>query len=460
MLPSFWQLDTPSKQIAWRVLSFIFGCIILLGMGNLYSKGTWVQVLTDKLNYTHTQMNIISSLGDLGMYIFAFPMGKFYDFFGPQLTFILSSLCLFTGYVLMWLTSSELLKTNFIAVGFFLMFSGIGCIAGLSAALPTNVRNFTSQTRGKATGVLVSCFGLSAAIITQLYRLAYSAEEDVSGFMFLLASSLGILPLLGVIFVRLNPPTTKVDIADNEPGSPKVQVVLSRALYGELSGFTLLKNTVFLLLLLMIGMIAACGLFFINNVGAAVKAWKIEALEASTYVIILSLSNCAGRLSYGFLIDKLRSKLPVVALALPVCLLMGTSHFLMAFINNTGILVFGTISTGLSYGGVSSLLPYLTNNYFGDYYFGQNLGWGYLSVGCFSFLIGFISGQVYDHNKTDSLHCEGKNCYMATFLVTTGFCIICSLLTIILARKESQRRKFLPQQYKDGSREEDSLVSH
>jgi len=177
----------------------------------MYSKSTWMPQLRDKLNFTQTQVNIISSVGDFGMYVGATPVGKLYDSAGPQLTFFVSSFCLFGGYSMMCAASQQFLGGNAIMVAIALMFCGLGSIAGFNAAFPTNVRNFEAKTRGKVTGVLISGFGSSAALVTQIYRFFYDSRDDITGFLFLLSLLLGVLPLIGAIFVRLNPRTSLED---------------------------------------------------------------------------------------------------------------------------------------------------------------------------------------------------------------------------------------------------------
>ena len=57
--------------------------------------------------------------------------------------------------------------------------------------------------------------------------------------------------------------------------------------------------------------------------------------------------------------------------------------------------------------------PLLIAEYFGDRYFGINYGATYLADGCFTLLLQFILGLLYDLNVTDraSHTCYGLNCY-------------------------------------------------
>jgi hypothetical protein len=48
----------------------------------------------------------------------------------------------------------------------------------------------------------VSAFGLSAAIVTQIYRFFFAKNDDIEGFLLFLSIGLSSLTLFGVIFIR------------------------------------------------------------------------------------------------------------------------------------------------------------------------------------------------------------------------------------------------------------------
>jgi len=180
-------------------------------------------------------------------------------------------------------------------------------------------------------------------------------------------------------------------------------------------------------------------LLFFNILGEIVKAWKIENIDASIYVITISLSNVVGRLTLGFTLDTIGGKIPFIASMIPAAGLMVVAHCLMAFLNNSISLMLGSIATGISYGATSAILPYVTNNYFGDENFGQNMGWMFLSVGCFSFVFGVITGQIYDRQAVDGQKCFGRTCYMYTLLGTTILGILNIIVVLFLTKKRKTK---------------------
>jgi hypothetical protein len=91
---------------------------------------------------------------------------------------------------------------------------GMGSTAGYYAALNTNMRNFSLNNKGKVTGILSAAYGLSAAMVTQVYKSFFSGR--LTDFLLFCAIFLGSLPLTALIFLQQLAP------ADTEPATPTV----------------------------------------------------------------------------------------------------------------------------------------------------------------------------------------------------------------------------------------------
>lgn len=94
------------------------------------------------LGYTGFDVNLVSSIGDLGLYAGGIPVGFFYDRFGPRLTYTISVVCLATGYGLLWAGVTQRISSNPFVMGLYLVFVGFGSVAGYMAGLLTNTKNF------------------------------------------------------------------------------------------------------------------------------------------------------------------------------------------------------------------------------------------------------------------------------------------------------------------------------
>jgi MFS family permease len=128
--------------------SFVFGAFFLVA-GTLYAFSAYGPELKVKLGYSQTDINTVSSVGDLGLYFGGLPMGAICDFFGAQVTYSLSGVLGFLGYLLMWLGAQGIIGNAPLLMALYLAFAGFGSYAGYTAGLVTNVRNFSPENRGK-----------------------------------------------------------------------------------------------------------------------------------------------------------------------------------------------------------------------------------------------------------------------------------------------------------------------
>ena len=184
----------------------------------------------------------------------------------------------------------------------------------------------------------------------------------------------------------------------------------------NITGLALLRNTDFLLLFTVIGLLSGSGLLLINNVGIMTRAlWdyaekqhknplestqlaamtgvtvellkkkgrkmamqKVQALQVSC----LSVGNATGRILIGFTSDVLvhmtRKSSHRTFLLLPIVLLAIVSQGLAAWpnvITTVHRLLFVSGITGLMYGFLFGLGPVLVFEWFGMSSFSQNWGW-------------------------------------------------------------------------------------
>jgi MFS transporter, OFA family, oxalate/formate antiporter len=347
-----------------------------------------------------------------------------------------------------------------IPMGLYLFISGFGSFAGYSSGLVTNVRNFAPEHRGKITGILVSAYGLSAAIVSRMNSSLFG--KDVVGSLFFLTLVAGCLPLLGVLFVQLttdNPTAPKNDPKRETLGSlqkplssedPPVTEETANLLpppprdvakYGEITGLKLLINPDFILLFCTQLLGCGVGLLFINTVGEIIKSWRITDIAVPTFVIVLSLSNCAGRLIFGLSCDLVKKiRLPPSALLFVCLFLLAIGHLLMIFVQTSVGLMIGTILTGLSYGGQFAVIPIVLNTYYGDKYYATNVGMQALSVAAGVLLLSLISGKIYDSHAIidgDGVpQCYGSECWQGTFIMTAALAAAAHLFVVILVFRE------------------------
>jgi MFS family permease len=484
-----------------RYTSFVAGCLIMLGVGAGYSFGAYSQKLALMLNYTQSEINLAPSLGGIGTYIGAIVNGVLMDHFGTLLTSLFSGVFLFGGWALLYAGSLELVGHKPAILGIYYAIQQFGSQGGFYAALVGNLGNFKLKHRGTVTGILVSMYGLSAFLVSQLYAHVFDSYPPTL-FLFMAFFTLALC-LMGACALRVvKPYSSKGTInqklvavlgTDHWSGSESTQSIFSDSedsslsaspigsspaspfapatpppdhskdlptlsaqdsqptnvpRYGQRKFFSLLRHPDFWCLAVTSFLTAGSGITFITIVGSVAQSWRLTEApynwQASTFTSVLSISNCLGRIIYGVCQDALRKHVRNVTFLLPIALTIGIAHFMMIWWMSVPSLMLGAILTGLSYGGFFATINVIINKYYGDENYSSNLGWNTLIIGVSGLIWGQVAGKLYDHfADPKTKHCYGPNCYRYTFMITTTLCVISLfvVLFIIWRERRDDRKK-------------------
>ena len=123
------------------------------------------------------------------------------------------------------------------------------------------------------------------------------------------------------------------------PTSSTVAIRQHSPLFGNVTGFSLLKNPNFLLVLAYMFIVDGAGLMFINNLGSLLLSGGGSKDDAATIVIAQSVANFFGRLIFGIMADRFQAPSSRPMLMVCVSLFMGSFHLGMAFVNPVFTLV-------------------------------------------------------------------------------------------------------------------------
>lgn len=419
------------------------------------------------------------------------------DRFGATITSLLSGIFLFGGWALMYAGSLKKVAYSPAVLGIFYSIQQFGAQGGFYAALVGNLGNFKLKNRGTVTGVLVSMYGLSAFLVSQLYSRAFNSDPPQL-FLFMAFFTLALCLMGGCALRVVKPyssknkttqklitvqseafsgsestvsnifsdsedslisaPTSSPDPStglihssshsqDDGPSKiPETPVNIPR--YGDRRFLTLLAHPDFWFLATTTFLTAGSGLTFISVVGSVAQSWYLTEppinWQASTFTSILSISNCLGRIIYGVLQDLLRKHVRSVTFLLPISFTILVAHFFMIFWMSTTSLILGAILTGLSYGGYFATINVIINKYYGDKHYSSNLGFNTLIISLSGLIWGQVSGALYDHFADHhTKKCHGSNCYRYTFIITSSMCaisILLSLVTIWRERRDDKRK--------------------
>jgi len=167
------------------------------------------------------------------------------------------------------------------------------------------------------------------------------------------------------------------------------------------------------------------GLVIINNLGSLAQALGAPPNGQDLAVILLSASNCVGRMAFGALSDAYAARV-----SRPVWLVVGASSMAgamaLAAFAPLGALPFAAAWAGFSFGAFWAVGPPLVADRFGNRAFGGIYSVSMLApaVGSYSLSLG-LAAAVYEANigPGGGTVCLGAACYRATFLVLSALCV-------------------------------------
>ncbi|CAM9554235.1 unnamed protein product, partial [Laminaria digitata] len=512
-----------------------------------YAFGLFSDTLKDELGFSQSNVDIIASVGELGLWS-SFVVGLMLERISPRQVYVVGSAASALGLGYVSLAIGKILPTNPAAMAamFYLANFGTACYA--QTAQSTAVRNFPAADRGKVSGLIKSVFGLSSAVLSVLYtgllgaehvgrfllllsvgvpllgmvssvplnlvpakHLSYSIEraQGVSPrltpfyvwfavvTLFLMASvavvffpfalpvpwtgiflvivvlSVSGLPLLyGRVYVRGNvfghsrdssSTSTNFGVepdprnAGDATDSVTADLPLEEDLFGgelfPLLGSTdglgagrnadiescsltweqCLRDKRFWVLFVSFLCGAGSGLVVINNIASI--AASLEMTSSTLLVTALGISNALGRITAGWVSDRIVSAgLPRSLLYCGMLLLTSGVDFLLAA-GIKSLLYPLSVMAGLCYGSMFALVLALTGDLFGAEHIGTNYGLLDLgpAVGSFVFATGVVN-LFYNRGQVTP-DCIGPECFGGTFLCTAVACLCaCGIVYFVLVR--------------------------
>lgn len=206
-----------------------------------------------------------------------------------------------------------------------------------------------------------------------------------------------------------------------------------------MSGATFVEGVLsldFFLILLVLFAGTGSGLTIINNLGNLATALGAAKDGQDVYVVLLSVSNCVGRLAMGTLSDVFASRLIRPGfLTIAVLSMAGATALLSA--SNLTSLYAGSIWVGASYGAFWSVGPPLVADRFGARAFAAIYSLSSISTAIASYALSAgLAASVFDaHSHDGGATCLGIACYQTTFIVLSALCGVGTLAGLMLTRR-------------------------
>ncbi|GAO45925.1 hypothetical protein G7K_0171-t1 [Saitoella complicata NRRL Y-17804] len=396
--------------------------------------------LADRLRLTATQSNIIGAFGNYGVYFGGPFVGMLVDARGPRLPLLLAAGVLFSGYYGLYRAYTYNYETSVTTLALCMLLTGVGSSAGSAAAINSVVKNFPT-TRGTATSIAISLFGLSAFA----FSAAAAFLGDTSAFLLLLSTATGVSCLIGAYFVVIVPPMAidYLTVSESRPSLHDRRRPILRQ-EPDMGGVSLLKSTEFWLFFTVVCFLSGAGLMLINNVGHCVQSlWSVNHPNASpghvrqmqaSHVGTISIFNCLGRISAGVTSDVARRKWGLQRCWF-LCIAAGlfvVAQFAASIITHAQNLYVVSSMTGFAYGMMFGTAPVLLAEWFGVARFSQNWGWLCVGPGIAGSIFNLLYGRTYDSHVSGDQECRlGLECYQAAFQVTGTAC--CAALALAIA---------------------------
>lgn len=337
----------------WQVL--IASTAILLCTGAVYAFSVFAGPLSAAKGWSMAEImlafTINSAISPIPMILGGFLTDKGLSKWSIAIGGVLFGLGFFlTGLV----TSPAMLYLSYGLIG------GLGQGLAYSGCLSNTIKLFPDK-KGLASGIITAGMGGAAIIAAPIGNYFIENNDVLYAFRML-----GIIYLVVVVvasfFIKEAPVNFK-PAGWNPPARSGKPV--------NKNWVAMLKTPYFYLIFMMLCTGAFSGLMIASNASViGQQMFKLSATTAAFYVSLYSLSNCAGRVIWGSVSDKL-GRNATLNVILTVIILAFVA--LVTLHSQAGFAI-GIIVLGLCFGGVMGVFPPLVMENYGSANQGTNYG--------------------------------------------------------------------------------------
>lgn len=386
------------------------GMGVNLCLGVLYSWGAFQTTMVQDYGMTATQTQIPYIIACVIFATSMVPGGRLQDRIGPKKVIMLAGLFAITGLVL----SGFFITPLGLSITFGTIF-GLSMGYGYAAPTPAAVKWFGPHRRGLVSGIVVSGFGLAGLYIAPLSRYLL-ASYGLGNTFIILGIAYGVIIIALARFINNPPPEFK---PERPPAHLAGKYASKQGAIADWDYKQMLKTPQFYSLWAMFCIGTLAGLLIIGQLRSIGLEQAQLSDEAAFWLIsTYAVFNWAGRLGCGQLMDKMGARntlLSMFILQAGVFALFGTFVTVVPFFIGTSLIAF-------AFGGMLTLFPAITANYYGTKNLGVNYGlvftaWG--GGGVFGPLLG---GLVRDITGT----------YGFAYAISAGITIIAVLLAVTM----------------------------
>ncbi|RQD66923.1 MAG: MFS transporter [Tindallia sp. MSAO_Bac2] len=340
----------------------IAGVGVNLMLGVLYTWGVISAALIDQLGWSAT-VSQVPYMFACAMFAFSMvPGGRLQDRLGPRPVIMTSAIMVGIGFII-----SGLFLTPVGLTVFFGIVAGMGIGTGYAAPTPAAVKWFSPKKRGLISGIVVSGFGLAPLYIAPLTNYLLSTY-GIQRTFFILGGSFLILIMILAQFIK-NPPSGYSPPETEDAVMSQSSKVETANIEADYEWHEVLKTKQFYQLWLMFSFGTFAGLLIIGQLS---KIGLEQAGMHNAYILvgIYAVFNFAGRIGCGILSDQFGRMRTLLAMFL----LQVVVYAFFSTFTSPPILMMGVSVVGFTFGGMLTLFPSATVDYFGIRNFGMNYG--------------------------------------------------------------------------------------
>ena len=344
----------------WQVL--IASTAILLCTGAVYAFSVFAGPLSAAKGWSMAEImlafTINSAISPIPMILGGFLTDKGLSKWSIAIGGVLFGLGFFlTGLV----TSPAMLYLSYGLIG------GLGQGLAYSGCLSNTIKLFPDK-KGLASGIITAGMG-GAAIIAAPIGNYFIENNDVLYAFRMLGIIYLVVVVIASFFIKEAPVNFK-PAGWNPPARSGKPV--------NKNWVAMLKTPYFYLIFMMLCTGAFSGLMIASNASViGQQMFKLSATTAAFYVSLYSLSNCAGRVIWGSVSDKL-GRNATLNVILTVIILAFVA--LVTLHSQAGFAI-GIIVLGLCFGGVMGVFPPLVMENYGPANQGTNYGIVFVEIG-------------------------------------------------------------------------------
>lgn len=402
-------MDITKKR--WTVL--IAACIINLCVGSLYAWSAFAGPMAEHLSaitgttLTAGDLAVVFSIGNSVGPITMISGGKINDKFGPKAIIIVGGIMFGGGMILSGFTTSvgQLIFTYGLLTGL-----GLGMVYGTT--ISTLVKFFPDR-RGLIGGIATATFGFSSAIIPYIATAIVEAAGPTAAFKY-----------IGLAFVVLI--VGSAFFMEKCPDGFVPEGFMTRGPVGNSGEVVnkdwkqMLADPIFYVMIIMLTCGAFAALMFIPMIAPlATNMVEASAATATMCVSILAVFNVGGRISAGFLSDKL-GRINTLAIACVISV-VGLVALIAAGPGNIWLFIIGISIVGLCFGSFMGVFPGFTADQFGPKNNSVNFGIMFIGFSVAGYFGPTILNNIYNTSGS----------YNGAFMIAIGFSVAGLALTFV-----------------------------